>query len=433
LKILFILQDALRRDHLGCYGYPKNTTPNIDRLAKEGVRFDSVVAASTHTFPSIISIITGQWTATHGLMSAQDYALWKHQRHGGGTPLRILQEQDFMVDGELVTRWKPLGFSRDTEDVEAYFEENTNGRWFFLAEPYSTHLPYNPPQEYYEMFVDANFRPSEPTLKKLEIVRTRMIIHPPGLKSAFEIGQGDAIGQGDEIHRRSAGAASFDLEDRPGVIALYDGEVRVFDDLVGRWITKLENLNLLDDTLVIITADHGEELLERGHLGHSSCNLKGTLFDECLMVPLILRYPPKLPSGKVAKNQVSQVDIMPSIFDLLGLTLQSGMDGCSFLPLIYGRAGQFREESYSETTPAGWQALLGDERRIWSIRTSDWKLILHTDVSADKRHYELYNLCTDPGETINCFEKETTKANQLKAKLDAYVLKASIHKSWKPV
>jgi arylsulfatase A-like enzyme len=362
-------------------------------------------------------------------MSAADYDRWKNGNLWSGrrTPLHVLADNGILVDGELVMRWAPLGFKRDTVDVDAYFEENRDKDWFFFAEPYNTHLPYNPPQSYYDLFVDKDFRPDEATLKRLEIVRSRMIIHPHDVRSALEVGQKDSIGLGDKQHERSAAVAEFDPKDKPGITALYDGEVRVFDDLVGRWLIKLEKLGILDETLIIITADHGEELLERGHVGHSSCNLKGTLFDECLKVPLIMRYPPKLRKGTVIRHQVSQIDIMPTIFDILGRRMPPGTDGSTLLPLVNRNAESFREESYAESIPAGWQALEGDHRRTWCVRTNDWKLIHHSEakVGGSQRRYELFDLRSDPGETCNLFERQGTKAAELREKLEAHILRGT--------
>ena len=423
MNILFILADALRPDHLRCYGYPKDTSPNIDRLAREGVRFENCVAVSAHTVPPLVSMLTGQDTITHGLMTAQDYGIWvlEDTWRDRRTSLHVLKDKGYLVDGEFVMRWRPLGFARDQNDLAAYAQENRDKNWFYFASPYPTHLPYNPPQEYYEMFVDKDFHPSEGTRKRMKIAQTTMLCHPPGVKGAMEVGQKDAIGEPDDAHKRSADIVEFAPEDAPGIRALYDGEVRIFDDWIGKQIAKLEELNLLDDTFVLLVADHGEELLERGHIGHTSCNLMGTLFDECVRVPLIMRYPKAFPAGKVIRNQVSQIDIMPTLFDLLGWELPPPVDGLSLLPLIRGETDRFREEAYSETPPAGWQRLLSDERWIRCVRTLEWKLIQYEDPSKNSVRYELYNLREDPGERNDIIAREPDKADELKAKLVAHM------------
>ena len=420
MNILFILDDALRPAHLGCHGYPKPTSPNCDRLAAEGVRFENCVSVSAHTFPPIVSLLTGQTSFTHGMMAPRDYERWlKHDAwRGRRMPLHVLAEAGYLVDGELVSRWAPLGFTRDQNDLDAYLDAHHGDKWFYFAAPYPTHLPYDPPQEYYERFLDPDFQPDEDTLRRLDIVRTRMILHPPDVTAAMETDQEDVIGEGDEAHKRSSAIVEFEQRDTPGVHALYDGEVRVFDDLVGHWLDKLESLGILDDTLVVVTSDHGEELLERGHVGHTSCNLKGTLYDESIRVPLIMRYPKRLPAGKVIRQQISQIDFMPTLLDLLGLESPLPPDGTSLLPLIEGKTTDFRAEAYAETPPAGWQALPGDERRIWCVRTTEWKLIVNWDPTTGTEISELYDLVRDPEERVNVVERETGVAARLRAALD---------------
>ena len=116
MNIFWILEDALRPDHMGCYGYPENTTPTCDRLAREGARFESVIAVASHTLPPIVSMLMGQMAATHGVVSPKRYAQWITNEYWRKrrTPLRILADQGYQVDGELVMRWAPLGFTRDT-------------------------------------------------------------------------------------------------------------------------------------------------------------------------------------------------------------------------------------------------------------------------------------------------------------------------------
>jgi len=180
----------------------------------------------------------------------------------------------------------------------------------------------------------------------------------------------------------------------------------------------------LDDTLIIVTSDHGEELMERGRVGHSSCNLHGTLYDESIRVPLIMRYPKKIQAGRVITEQISQIDIMPALFDMLGLPIPEWMEGQSTLPLIQGKKSVFRAEAYSETTPAGWQALAKDDRQIWSVRTSEWKLIKYSGRNACDWRIELFDLRNDPGEHHNLADKRKDIVQSLWPKLEAYIIRA---------
>jgi len=438
MNVLWILEDALRPDHMGCYGYKHDTTPNCDRLAGEGVRFDCVIATAAHTLPPIVSMVMSQWPATHGVVDTQRFVQWIDGGWDGvETPLHTLERAGYCVDGELVMRWAPLGFTRDTpsDEIPAYFERRRNDQWFFYAEPYPTHLPYNPPAEYFEKYLEET--PSPETMERLEIVRNFLIVHPVGMTSKLEAGEPDPLPDDDcnEAHRRTAAAVDLQPQDRGALNALYDGEVRVFDDLVGEWVSKLETLGILDDTLIILTADHGEELMERGHVGHCSCNLMGTLYDESIRVPLILRYPKRLKPGTVVNTQVSHIDIMPTLFAMLGLSQHEWMEGQSLLPLIdrvegspkTDRDSEFRETTFSETTPAGWQALSGDDRQIFAIRTAAWKVILHTDAQRHSRRLEIYDLARDPDETNDLAAAPPVTAAPLIEQLDIYASQQPRH------
>lgn len=431
MNILWILEDALRPDHMGCYGYSKNTTPACDRLAREGARFDSVFAVASHTMPPIVSMLMGQTAATHGVVTPKRYAQWVKDENWRRrtTPLKLLTEQDYLVDGEMVMRWAPLGFTRDTpgDKIENYFEQHRKEKWFFYAEPYPTHLPYNPPENYFRMFSDGEWKPDEAAKRRINAVRSFLIVHPSGCISKMEAGEEEVLSGGDEAHKRTVGTVDLLPEDEPAVLALYDGEARVFDDLVGRWTAKLEQLGILDDTLIIITADHGEELMERGHVGHSSCNLHGTLYDESIHVPLIMRFPKKIPAGRVITEQISQIDIMPTIFDMLGLPIPEWMEGESTLPLIQEIKSGFRPEAYSETTPAGWQALAKDDRQIWAVRTSEWKLIKYSSQSGREQKFELFDLRNDPDEHHNLASECPDIIRSLQSKLEAYIKRATAH------
>lgn len=424
MNVLLIIADALRRDHMGCYGYGKNTTPTIDRLVREGILFKDCASVSSHTVPPTLSIISGVDPINHGVMTAQDYGVWIKEKpwKDKRVPLRVLAEQGYAVDGELVMRWGETGFQHDCNDFMAYLDENRNRKWFYCAQPYPTHLPYDPPQAYYEEFIDVGYCPGAASRERLDVVKKTMVCHPTGLVPALDTDQEENIPDEDmdEDHARTSGAVDFEPEDTPGVRALYDGEMRVLDDWVGERLEKLRSLDLLDDTLIILMSDHGEELLERGHVGHSSANLMGTLYDESLMVPLIMWHASALPKGRAVKGLVSVMDVMPTVFEILGLDLAEPAEGKSLLPLVRGGSGNPHEEIFAEVPPAGWQRLIGDERRIRIVRTGDWKLICNLDLATGDRKFELYDLQSDPGERNNMYDPAHKQANVLREKLESH-------------
>lgn len=427
MNVFMIYVDALRRDRLSCYGYPKPTSPTIDRLASEGVRFAHCAAVSTHTVPPIVSTLTGRTPMSHRVMTSLDYDHWANEKQWrlSPTPLEVLREGGYLATGEWVNRWGPLGFDPEQNDPQAFLksQQGADRPWFYFASPYSTHMPYNPPQKYYDLFVDADYEPDTDTQSRLDLAKRTMICRPPDKITAMEAGQRDTIGDHGEAHRRSVDILEFNpATDTPGIGALYDGEVRVFDDWLADTLELMEQLSLLDNTLIVLFADHGEELLERGHVGHSSCNLMGTLYDESLMTPLILWRPGTIPAGKVIENMVSQIDIMPTVFKLLDLDMPASTNGASLMPLIQSETDQFRDEAYAHVPPAGWQQLWSDHRLTWCVRTLDWKLILKDNPDEGAKDFELYNLRTDPGERDNCIDREPAVAEKLRVKLRAYMV-----------
>ena len=427
-NVLLLMVDALRPDRLHCYGNPWETSPAIDRIAAEGVLFEQLVAHTSHTLPAVGSILTGLDPLRHGLISPRTHAY--HSWGDWETPLDTLEQRGMAVGGFNAFLYNHFG-ERNIENVEqthAFIEANRDKPFFVWQFMEQVHLPYNPPPPYDTAFLPPGHVISAETARRLEIVKSTMIVHPSGTISQFEQEQLDGKTGGFEAdmdrdidYERSAAAVDFEPEDRIPIVALYDGEVRTVDDQVGAYVASLEELGILDNTLLIVTSDHGEELLERGAVGHSSCSLAGTLYEEAIRVPLIMRYPPALSGRRRIKTQVSQVDIMPTILDLLGLPTPAEAQGRSLAPLIHGRDTNVVEETFAETIPCGWQALKDDHRRIWCVRTPKWKLIFNDNASQIESTYELYDLENDPGERENVYDQSPRIAEELEKKLHTWM------------
>lgn len=408
-NIVLLVADALRVDRLHCYGNPWPTSPCMDRIAREGVMFRQLVAHSNHTLPGVGTIFTGLDPLSHGLIDPRT-----HIGHTWGqwkTPFSVIEENGFAFGA--FDAYLYFHFGRHTHietgaQAAPFFEENRDRPFFLWQFIEQVHLPYNPNPPYDTAFLPKDYRMSPEAAKRIKAVRSTMILHKPGLISQFELDQTQGRGNAFEAdadrqieYQRSAGSMTFEPEDRVPVAALYDGEVRTLDDLIAEYVNTLEELGLLDDTILIVTSDHGEELLERGSVGHASCSLAGTLYEEGIRVPLVIRYPKRLPKGLVVNRQICQTDIMPTILELAGLPMPSGMEGRSLLPLIESPRTPWVEETFGETLPAGWQTLKDDRRRMWFVRTPEWKLIFNQLAPAAPDFYELYHLPSDPGEKNN--------------------------------
>lgn len=424
--------DALRPDRLHCYGNTWETSPAIDRLASEGVLFEQFIAHSSHTLPAVGSILTGLDPLRHGILSPHTHA---HHSWGEWTPpLGVLEQHGIEVGGFNAFLYNHFGREPNIETVEeaeAFFRASREKSFFLWQFMEQVHLPYNPTPPYDTAFLPAGHVMNEETARRVDVVRSTMIVHPSGHISQFEQDQIDGNTGGFEAdmdrdieYERSAAAVDFEPEDQIPIMALYDGEVRSVDDQIDAYVKALERSRLLDETILIITSDHGEELLERGHVGHSSCSLSGTLYEEAIRVPLIIRYPPALPGGKRIATQVSQIDLLPTLFDLVGLPMPAEAQGHSLLPLIHGQAWYGEEVTFAETLPCGWQTLKDDERRIWCIRTPEWKMILNSFVPQEASSYELYELRNDPGEKNDLFKTSPDIARTLMNRLHAWMSSA---------
>ncbi|MFH2002836.1 MAG: sulfatase [Planctomycetota bacterium] len=424
MNILLLMPDALRSSQMHCCGYEKDTTPFIDRLASEGVLFTQAISQSSHTYPGITSTYTGLYPFTHGIQGARDYARVRESladdlRSRPGfekweLPLQILNRLGYQVIGKYGKDFcRPLGCFIDIRDlppVPELLREYTSTRFFIMNMPYFTHVPYQAVPPYDALFLPRGYTITENLEQYQEVIRRKKwgrVYNPEKASTGYEVF---------EFERFEP--FTFSADDRPGLVAWYDGAVRTFDAEVEACVTRLEELGLLEDTLIIITSDHGEEILERGSLGHASCSLAGTLYEENIRIPLIFHYPKALPGGRVIGTQVSQINIMPTLFDLLGLPVPPGTEGRSLLPLINGEETEFEEETYLEAPVCGWQAVPEDDgRMLWAMRTPQWKCIYNYDCKNMRGSFELYDLQNDPHERKNLYGQNTGQSKALEEKL----------------
>jgi arylsulfatase A-like enzyme len=216
---------------------------------------------------------------------------------------------------------------------------------------------------------------------------------------------------GRDFETGSSVHAGMPRRDLDHVIALYDAEIRFTDSQIGVLVDEVKALGLLDRTLVVITADHGEEFFEHGKKGH-----RKALYDESVRVPLIMRYPPLVPSGRRVGSQVRLVDVAPTILAVAERESptrapHSGArdaGGQSLLDRLQ------REPSASAGVPAF--SLLG--AGLVAVRTDDAKLIAHLDGAEES--VEVYDLADDPGERTNLAGRGTPAEDRLRALLSAW-------------
>jgi arylsulfatase A-like enzyme len=411
-NIVILLIDALRPDHLSAYGYPLPTSPAIDRLAREGALFRDCLAASSWTVPTHASLFSGRLPSVHGAFS-----LYSQLADSIPTLAQILSRRGYdtaslhdnpLLEGEygllrgfrtalnvdnghkvsltLQRLWDRLRGERSMGERIL----SVAGRWIEherrLGRPYflfvnllDVHLPYRPRSPYIEEFL----KPLSAEKVHKDYIRLLTSDHVLSKPKA------DAL-----FPRLSA--ADWRVLGR-----YYDSNVRAVDDQIGRFLDRLRARGLLSDTLVIVTADHGEMLGEKGMGAH----FQPTLHREALRIPLILWFPARLAAADLP-HRVSQLDILPTALRLAGLAaaVPPGGQGIDLFATPPGR----------EVVAEFWdEAQHGFSRAFY---TENWKLI---DYASGKR--ELYDVGRDPAERNDLSAACPERLAALRSRLDGFL------------
>jgi arylsulfatase A-like enzyme len=398
-SVLVVLIDTLRADRLGCYGASPSPSPNLDGLAKTGLVFERAIAQAPWTLPSVASIFTGLHPRSHGVIGSAP------------GPPRDEPDPAFLADvlptlavraqeagittvgvsaNPLVSRATNLARGFETfvefswnrtrndwphaDEVNAPFfrwlAENRGRRFLAYLHYMEPHDPYTPP---------AAHRPAP----------------PPGVRRAIA---GDFHRLATAINQRRTTPLSPD--ELAFLRALYDAEIRSWDDAFAQVLAALDREGVRDSTVVLVTGDHGEEFQEHGRLKH-----RLQLYDESIHVPLVIAGP-NLAARRIAA-QAQGIDLFPTVAAILGAAAPSGLAGQNLL------ADRTPQPAFSETR----YGIAPDETQTEtvSLTTARWKLINAPAFG----HFELYDLAHDPQERENRFASAPEGA-ELAARLTAW-------------
>jgi arylsulfatase A-like enzyme len=384
LNVLVITIDTLRADHLGCYGYARPTSPRLDSFAADAVLFEKVFCQSPETLPSHTSIFTGMYPRTHKAISHESvvdkkittlaevldgrgYAtgaiISSHvldAKYGLDQGFKTYEAIHYMFSDRKREEMNQREEDPTTDEALAWLRTNKEARFFLWIHWFHPHRPYSPPPRYREIFAGNYSGPA-------------------------------AEDQNDWTMKAWREQTALPPEDIAYMRGLYDGEVAFTDVQVGRVLDELASLGVAKNTLVVVTADHGEILYEHEfYFGHDIA-----LYDECTMIPLIMRIPGVKAVHRRIGNLVQSIDILPTILGALGIAGPSEIEGKSLLPLIEGAAGAGDQYAFSETFPFPEKC---PPRH--AVRTAGAKLIWREERSgAISKQY--YDLAADPGETKN--------------------------------
>ncbi|HYC01416.1 MAG TPA: sulfatase [Candidatus Limnocylindrales bacterium] len=377
-NVVLISLDSLRADHLSTYGYERETSPNITRLARSGVLFRNAIATSSWTLPTHLTMFTGRYQISHGVVEdtrvllpsiptlgqifkASGYAtagyvsgpyVAGHYGYSRGMDTYV----DFSEDvGKGREAREQITSPSINEQALAWLDQRTDQEPFFLFLHYfDIHYDYIPPAPYDRMF-DPDYTGTMDGRNFIE----RKDVHP-----------------------------KMDPRDLAHIIALYDGEIRFTDHHVGAILDKLDQKGFSGNTVILLTADHGEEFFEHGNKGHHR-----TVYEEVLRVPFVLRIPGGAHAGKEVDEQVSLVDVFPTLLDLAGLPPSPDVEGISVRALAEGNRSD-RDAVYAEFFDK-----LGLNLQV-ARRTPAAKTIEHFNRITHPRRspIEYYDLKDDPEE-----------------------------------
>lgn len=415
-NVLLISVDTMRADHLASLGYPRPATPNIDTLASRGVLCERAYSTSSWTKPAHASVFTGLYPQTHGAM--------KHDE--GLQPefpvmAETLQARGYTTLG--VVSAPPLhrlfGFARGFQhyDDQTYlldrqanlFMRSDNPRQVDIHSGYTSTLI----TESALRMLELARSPDRPFFLFVNYFDAHHNYLPPA-PVAQEWCSPYAGAQHGEIDQWNDMPAPLDLDahvvDVPRLRDLYSAELRHVDDQVGRLLNFLRDRSLLEDTIVVIFSDHGEEFLEHGHLAHGR-----TLHNEVIHVPLIFAGP-GVPSGERITSPVSLVDLFPTLLQLLGMPPQEGVQG---MPLLEGNKVAMHEDrdlfAWLDLPPYHYHALISNHDKL--VR----------DMGTGNRI--LYDLLDDPGETRDDTPYHPEVARHFDERLEQFMVDAAHRRS----
>lgn len=414
-NVILISIDTLRADHLTSYGYFRNTSRNIDALAKNGLLFENAYALCPQTAESHMSIMTSlshevhkiqNWLPdrpVHRLSDATPTLAEILRKNGyrtaaftGGLNVDSAFGFDRGFDYFRDLSWK----SRIVNLVLAWIKKNKTKKFFLFYHSYALHGPYFPPPSRYNRIYYKNYKGKIPStrieLKKItnqkslykNIVRTEWL---PYLKSISDL-DNNFLDNWQDWSMYYSMIDRNNPDDWKFLQAQYDASIKFVDEqLFAKIIKLLKDIKLSDNTLIVFTSDHGEAFNEHNNIMHKD------LYNETLHIPLIISWSKKLPRNRRITELVRTIDIMPTILDILNIKITFPIQGRSLLPLVNGEHLNL-EAFTSHYYP-------NNKIQYRGIRDNNFSYINSTN--SDYSTNELYDRKKDPREEKNLFLGKT--------------------------
>lgn len=392
LNVIIIAVDTLRADHLGCYGYSRDTSPNIDDLAARGVLCERCISPAPWTLPSFSSVFTSLYPTQHGAETVHSTL-----RESVPTLAGILKDHGYATGAVInAPALKPAyGVNRGFDHYHMTPEEGriADGttrdalRWLdaigqepFLAfvHYFDPHLSYSPPEPYgkkftgdYESPIGYSFN-----LEGFSRVRDSMFVQMQQLTQA----------------------------DRDRIVDLYDGEIAFTDAAIADLLGGLDERGLLENTLIVFLSDHGEEFFEHGGFEHGH-----SLYQELIHVPLFFCLPGRLPEGVRLSRPVRLIDVAPTILDFLNIEPPPHYEGLSIRQLLEGKGQPQAPGNNLLPDGVAYAEALMHGREQKCVMAYPWKLVYEMGTEEEV----LFNLGEDPLEMENAAEAEPGRIDYL--------------------
>lgn len=405
-NVVLLTIDSLGASRVGCLGYNKETTPNLDDVAKEGTVYTACIAQSSHTLESMPSLLCSKYPsrfdsppklpttfqtiastlsdlgfATAGFHSNPYISRAYGFERGFDTfddSLPLARNRAIVFLHRVYNHFKNRPYRRASKLNELglnWLEETKSDRQFLWLHYMDPHGPYLPPKEFQQSNLDRTLSPSEG--KDL----WRKMIDKP-----------------ESISQRECET----------LIALHDAVIQYMDAAIGRFLDKLERSGLADSTLVVIAADHGELFGEHGRYGHPR-----RLYEELIHVPLWLRGP-TIPSDKRVDTPVENIDILPTILDQLGQSVPTALEGDSLFDIDNRQPDSEQATVFAETREEETNAVR------YAVRTAKYKLRVREAESGDIEVLGLHDLSEDEPETRDIQDTKPTVRSRLLTRLDEH-------------
>ena len=367
-NVIVLLIDTLRASKLQLYNPQSRVkTPVLNELAAEGVLFERPQSPENWTKPAVASVLTSLHPATHQTKEQSSRLPQSALTLGEAYKKAGFKTASFIANGYVSNAF---GFDQGWDhytnyirerrsttaekvfgEAGAWIEKNKGNRFFVYIQTIDPHVPYDPPDEFLTMYDPAPYQ------GQVKNRRTHLMLD-------------DA--------KKNPGKYKFTKRDKERLEALHDGEISYHDAYLGMFLEKLDALGLDENTILVVTSDHGEEFQEHGSWGHGH-----SVYQELLEVPLMIRWPQAVPAGLRIGSVVSTVDIGPTVLEATGVAVPREFEGRSLLGFVRGDWPSAPHVAFSDFL---------DHRRV--IRGGDWKLIVRGDLS-----HVLFDLQRDPWET----------------------------------